>query len=449
MQEHNDFILFPAHQYNPAVVGSIGECLSPPFDIISPEDQTRLYARNDYNVIRLILGKTSPADNEVNNPYTRAKKSLAEWLRQKVIIPGGDRSFWLYGMNYEHDGQSKQQTGLIGLIRLQDYEKGLILPHERIIQKPMEDRIKLTGTMSAQCESIWGLYQDKQDDMEEIFAPTRGREPMIHWREEKDGIQHRMWRIEREDQCRSIQNTIGKQVIFIADGHHRYQSMLTLRDRHENPAATGDGTSPWDYIMIFLLNVETNPPAVLPYHRVVFGLPDRVWNDFIPKLDNHFEVRRCSSEPAMLNELKSASDRRSSIGCVLKGQEPYFLLTLKNRASYLSSLSSPSSLSSHASGDWQMLDMNILNSLVLDRCLGLTENQLELQGQIDFSHNADGAIADVRSGETQAAFLLNAPRPSTIMDIARSREIMPWKSTFFYPKPLSGLLFYLMEEPKI
>ena len=443
LPKFNDFIPFLAHHYNPAIVGSVGECLSPPYDIVSTGDQSRLYAQNEYNVIRLILGKDTPEDSEENNPYTRAKQHLSDWLKQKAVIPDRKRSFWLYSMSYEHEGLKKQQTGLIGLVKVREYEEGLILPHERVIEKPMEDRIKLIGTLSAQCETIWGLYQDKRDDMQEVFDTTRAQEPALNWSEDREGIQHCLWRIESEDLCRSIQNTIKKQVIFIADGHHRYQTMLRLRSRSEFTAPSGTGKSPWDYIMMYLSNVETDAPSVLPYHRIVSNLPDRVWNDFLSKVDNHFEVKLCTSQAAMLRELKAAAGSRSSIGCVLKGREPFYLLDLKNRSSYLSSLSS------HFSGNWHMLDMNILNSLVLGGCFGQSEDRLEQQGQIEYSHHTEGPITDVRSGKKQAAFLLNAPRTSTIMDIARSGEIMPWKSTFFYPKPLSGLVFYLMGEHTI
>jgi uncharacterized protein (DUF1015 family) len=269
----NDVRPFRALHYDPKKVRNIGLCLSQPYDVISPAQQEAYYGQHPFNVIRLILNRIEAGDDERNNRYTRARDLLAEWRADGILHPTRAPSFWIYEQDFDlPEIGRKKVKGFIGAVRLQDYAERRILPHEKVIKGPLEDRIRLTQTTNAQFEYIWSLYQDKAYLIDDILDRQERAEPIIDYVEERFGVRHKLWRLTDPAACEVISRTINRLKIYIADGHHRYQTMLTVREemRRKFPGAGPD--APWEFIMMFLVNSEHEGLTILPTHRVLHNI---------------------------------------------------------------------------------------------------------------------------------------------------------------------------------
>ena len=438
---------FRALHYDPEKIDDIGLCLTQPYDVISPQQQDSYYAQHPYNVIRLILNKQQSGDNEKDNPYTRAKTRLAEWRTEGVIRETGRPSFWVYEQSFDiAEIGRKKVKGFIGLVRLQDYEERKILAHEKIMTRPLADRVNLMRTTETQFEYIWSIYQDKAYVIDNILDETETQEPIIDFYEESTLVHHRMWRLLNPEKCRVISQTMEHLTIYIADGHHRYQAMLNIRDemRQRYPDAGPD--APWEFIMMFLVNSEHEGLTVLPTYRTLHNLQFSNLSELHLSILEHFHVKSYSfnagnegeARKRWLRDLRDVESGVHKFGALITKLNRYFLITLKDSEAYEEMVDIP------YSSEWKLLDVNILNTLILQRIVGLTEGELSAQTNVAYTKDLAEALESVRSGSMQVALILNATRLADIITIAENDERMPRKSTHFYPKPLSGLLFYPM-----
>lgn len=443
MTAENDVRPFAGLHYNPVEIPSIGDCLSQPYDVISPALQEAYYARHPYNVVRLILGKTSHEDDERDNRYTRSRQKLTEWRKAGVLVTSPRPAFWVYEQRYNLPWTANELSihGFIGTVRLQDYESGAILRHEKVMAGPIEDRLRLTSACEAQFESIWGIYDSRESAVDDILKEAMSGEPFIDYAEPPlsdplSGVRHRLWRLDAPASCEEIHRATARQPIYIADGHHRYQTMLTYRDsrRRENPAAGHD--APWEFIMMHLVNAAAAELTILPYHRILHGLKRFREDAFLRRLRRRFDVR--PSSPGEAVHLGARDSREPAFGLAV-GRSLY-TVTLRDPELYLHGKRNRLS-PAHA-----LLDVTVLNDLVLNRVLGFSEDQIARQSNIEYTQNGDEAVSRARRGEAELAFLLRPPTVETIMELSRLGEMLPRKSTFFHPKPLSGLIFHLMEK---
>jgi uncharacterized protein (DUF1015 family) len=443
----NEVRPFRALHYDPEKVDDIGLCLAQPYDVISPEQQQAYYRQHPYNVIRLILNEERAGDSETENPYTRARSHLALWQAEGVIRETERPSFWVYEQAFDiPEIGRKTVKGFIGLVRLQDYEERRILAHEKIMTRPLEDRVHLMRTTETQFEYIWSIYRDEAYVIDNILDETGRQEPIIDFYEESTLVHHRMWRLLDAEKCRIISRTMEHLTIYIADGHHRYQAMLNIRDemRQRYPDAGPD--APWEFIMMFLVNSEHEGLTVLPTHRTLYNLQLSNLSELHLSILEHFHVKSYSfigsnegqARKRWLRDLRDAEPGVHKFGALITKLNRYFLITLKDAEAYEEMVDIP------LSSEWKLLDVNILNTLILQRIIGLTEGELSAQTNVAYTKDLEAALQSVREGGMQVALILNATRLADIITIAENDERMPRKSTHFYPKPLSGLLFFPM-----
>jgi uncharacterized protein (DUF1015 family) len=446
-QSLNEVRPFRALHYNPDKIGDIGQCLAQPYDVISPQQQEHYYAQSPYNVIRLILNEEQPGDNETENPYTRAKSTLARWAAEEVIHETVRPSFWVYEQSFDiPEIGRKAVKGFIGLVRLQDYKERRILPHEKIMTRPLEDRVQLMRTTATQFEYIWSIYQDKAYVIDNILDETEKQQPIVDFYEESTLVHHRMWRLLDPERCGVICRTMEHLKIYIADGHHRYQAMLNIRDEMRRRYPGAGPEAPWEFIMMFLVNSEHEGLTVLPTHRTLYDLQFSNLSELHLSILEHFHVKSYSfngsNEPEVrkrwLRDLRDAESGVHKFGALIAKLNRYFLITLKDSEAYEEMVDIANS------SEWKLLDVNILNTLILQRIVGLTEQQLSAQSNVAYTKDLEAALEWVRSGRMQVALILNPTLLQDIITIAENDERMPRKSTHFYPKPLSGLLFYPM-----
>jgi len=444
----NDVRPFRALHYDPAVVRDIGLCLSQPYDVISPAQQEAYYRQHTHNVIRLILNRIETGDDERSNRYTRARDLLAEWREAGILHPTARPSFWVYEQAFDlPDIGRKKVRGFIGAVRLHEYGERRILPHEKVIKGPLEDRIRLTETANTQFEYIWSLYQDKAYMIDNILDEQEKEASILDFVEQPLGVRHRLWRLVDPEKCEIIRRTMGRDKIYIADGHHRYQTMLTIRDRMRARYPEAGPEAPWEFIMMFLVNSEHEGLTILPTHRMLHGIQVESLYRLGAAILEHFHVKKYSfrdGEEAdvrrrWLRDLRSVAPGEHKLGAYIVNTNGYYLLTLRDEEAY------EELVRLDFSSEWKLLDVNILNSLILEMILGITEEQLNLSTSISYTKDVEEALARVRTGENQVALVLNPTGLRDVITIAENGEKMPRKSTHFYPKPVSGLVFYPMD----
>jgi uncharacterized protein (DUF1015 family) len=448
---NNEVRPFRALHYDPKKIDDIGLCLAQPYDVISPEQQQAYYRQHPYNVIRLILNREQPGDDEQENTYTRAKDHLAQWQTEGVLRETMRPSFWIYEQTFDiPEIGRKQVKGFIGLVRLQDYGQRWILPHEKIMTRPLEDRVHLMRTTETQFEYIWSIYHDKAYVIDNILDETEKQQPIIDFYEESTLVHHRTWRLLDSEKCRIISRTMEHLKIYIADGHHRYQAMLNIRNEMRRRYPDAGPEAPWEFIMMFLVNSEHEGLTVLPTHRTLHDLQFSNLSDLHLSILEHFHVKSYSfngsneaqARKRWLRGLRDAEPGVHKFGALITKLNRYFLITLKDSEAYEEMVDIP------FSSEWKLLDVNILNTLILQRIIGLTEVQLSAQTNVVYTKDMEAALDSVRNGSSQVALILNATRLADIITIAENDERMPRKSTHFYPKPLSGLVFYPMGDAR-
>ncbi len=445
----NDVRPFRALHYNPATNGNIGLCLSQPYDVINPEQLESYLKQHENNIVRLTLPKTTPEDTETDNRYTRAHKTLNEWRKNGIIDLTDHPSFWVYEQEFAlGTGETKKVRGYIGLVRLADYESLKILPHEKVLKKPVEDRIRLTRETNTQFEYIWGIYRDRKCEIDTILEQSATGTPIIDFNETDKGVKHRFWKLSDASTCKRISDVMSDCKIYIADGHHRYQTMLTIRDELRAAHESTNPDAPYEFIMMYLTNSEHEGLTILPTHRMLHDLASKEWAVHMKKVEDYFDVLSIDFNAATernarqlwISSISAAKPGEKKFGLYLKGASAYSVLTLKNESAYGKLVPGSNSEA------WNMLDVNIVNFLLLKEIFGISEEELSLGEKIKYVVDPNEAIEKVNKGGMDAAVILNSTKLGEVLEIADNREIMPRKSTFFYPKPLSGLVMYSMNE---
>ena len=427
---------FPGWRYDPGKV-DLSRVMAPPYDIIDPEEQERLYARDDRNVVRLILARTLDTDSVHDNRYTRAASHLDAWRSDMLFLQ--DRpAVYLYEQEFENGGKKYLRRGFFARVRLSEWGKEGIYPHEKTLSGPKQDRLELMRSTRGNLEPIFGLLADPDNEVSEALATLVDYEPCLDIRDD-DGVRNRMWVVDDQDLLHRLLSLMPKPEIFIADGHHRYETALAyqeeirgkMREAGQVPPLRGDLDC--DYIMMYIVP-DSDPGLVIwPTHRIVHGLQDFDPVAFLRACEKKFTVAPIAREK-LAAELEA-----NELPCFgFAYADKLFILLLKNRASM-------DAAHPDAADAWKVLDVSVLHTLIMDGLLGINEDKLLRKENIVYSKSMDETLDWVRSGRegAQCAFILRGTPMQQVRDIAEAGAVMPQKSTYFYPKPLSGLVFHL------
>jgi len=405
------------------------DVVAPPYDVIGPEQQDELYARHPPNVVRLILGREE-------DRYAAAASAFGEWQKGEILVRDPEPSMYVLHQRFlDEEGRPLVRRGFIGLCRLEEFEKGIVLPHEKTLSKPKEDRLRLFKATGANFSQVFGLYSDPWRETEEILGAPSAWLPDA--RVVFEGVENILWRVKDEGLLSSVAEVMREKQLLIADGHHRYETALTYRDwrRSGNPAHTGEEL--YNYVMMFFTNLEDEGLVIFPTHRVVHSLADFRREDFLAKLEDAFLIKAYESVDALQHALRSAG--AAAFGMAVSGGESYYLLKLKP------SVSAHQLVKDDLPAEVKALDVALLHHVVLRDMLGISMEAQEQKLNIRYVQGAELAFAEVRDGKGQAAFLLNPTRIEQVRAIAGAGHTMPQKSTFFYPKLLSGLVLNRMD----
>jgi uncharacterized protein (DUF1015 family) len=400
----NELVPLRGVLYDPARAGPIERLLAPPYDVISPADREALAALDEHNIVRVIVPQ---------GDYAGAARLLSGWIAQGVLRRDDEPALYRYQQTFDSDGRTWTRSGFIGGLRLRRFDERWILPHERTLAAPKLDRLNLWRACRSVQSQIFGLYSDPAGETEKPFAALDRRPPELEGRT-PDGIVHRLWRLTDAAAQRRVAEALAPRRVYIADGHHRYETLLALRD--ELGVQSGS---------FFLCRMEDPGLRVLATHRVVFGLASFSPAALLQSAAAFFTVERFTGSDVR-GELAARGARAPTIG-VASGGEIHFL-SLKEDAD-LSRIPGPPVL--------RRLDVTLLHSLLLEGILGIDRAAQEKQTHLRYVKDLDQAVADRGA---QAAFLLNPTPLDDLRAAADAGEVLPQKSTYFFPKLASGLV---------
>jgi uncharacterized protein (DUF1015 family) len=428
---------FRGLRYNPSKV-KVAEVVTQPYDKITPEMQDRYYGSSPYNLVRIILGKAQAGDNEQESVYTRAAASLHQWRSDGVLVPDDEPSLYLYTQTFRVPGDSSgavmERRGFIALGQVEDYDQKVVFRHEQTLSKPKADRLNLLRATQSHFGQIFMLYSDPGAEIDAALRPSG---PSMAEVADEYGVQHRMWKVSDPRVIQAVQAKMADKRLIIADGHHRYETALNYRNEMRKQAGAR-ASEPHERLMMTFVNMDAPGLLILPTHRVVFGLGDFSIFGMVAKLQVNFEVEDLgplTEVETTLEQLREAGrDRTALLAATSHGG---FLLRSRPEIKW----NGATDLSERQ----RALDVVQLHKLVLEGALGLSEEDIRDQKHLRYVRDAREAVNQVREG-ANVAFLMNPVRMEQVRDIAFGGEVLPQKSTDFYPKLLSGLVAYSLEE---
>ena len=442
-------IPFKGILYNKEKIRDIKDVVAPPYDVISPAEQEELYKRHENNVVRLILGKESDSDTPDNNRYTKARDSFDSWQKDSILIKDAFPSIYVYSQEYhlgETEGfEKKMRLGFIALSKLEDFGEGKIHPHENTLAKPKEDRLKLMQHCNANFSSIFGLFSDPSKRIDSVLKDYMRHSPLYDMVDDA-GMRHTLWAIRDNRAIKIITSVMSDKQIFIADGHHRYETAINYRNEMRGKLPNFSGEELYNYVMMYFTNTNSEGLSILPIHRLVSNLSDFDKKKIVEKAGEFFNIEKLSFNESdektvkqkLFSDIKERGEKEHIFGMYL-GNDEYLLLTLKDE----DVLDRLITNSRHPS--WKKLDVTILHTLLIEKVLGVSEKNLAEQKNITYTISGDEAIKDVKAGKYQIALFLNPTKIEEVKDVATAGEKMPQKSTFFYPKLITGLVMNKLE----
>jgi len=422
--------------YNQRLINDLSKVVAPPYDVISEEMQEEYYSRHRNNVIRLILGRIKKDDNRFDNRYTRAKEFFRSWIKKGVLMQDRTPSLYIYRQDYYFRGDLKMRLGFISLMRIEDPHKSRVLPHEYTFAKPKKDRLNLLKATRAGLSPIFTLYVDKDSLITDMLRKGTVRKPDIDV--EQEGVSHKVWRLSDQDAITRISASLKNKQVFIADGHHRYEVALSFRDMMRKRHKKGRRDADHDYLMVYFSNLDAESQTILSTHRVIGSIKNMRFQPLMSELERYFHVYRLKSKDEMFLKMDSVPEDDSVFGMYYRN-EGFFFLALRDKE-VLNNI-----IAQNKVYQWKWLDVTILHQLVFNHILKVKE-RVAKRDNIVYTREIDYAIRLVDEEGYQVCFFLNPPKIEQVRDVASSRDKMPRKTTYFYPKPLSGLVFYKHDD---
>jgi uncharacterized protein (DUF1015 family) len=431
-----DLLPFRALRYDPQRV-TAAQVVTQPYDKITPAMQEHYYAASPYNLVRIILGRREPDDNTTNNVYARAAAYARDWRVEGILRPDSLPSVYAYSQAFTApSGARFERRGFIALGRVEDYAAKVVFRHEQTLAKPKADRLELLRATRVHYEQLFLLYEDS-GEIDGLLSSGSGVAPTIDVADEY-GVAHRVWQISDPAVTASVQDRMRDKKLVIADGHHRYETALSFRDECRAAAPAADGNAPYEFVMMTFVNMNDPGLLVLPTHRVVHSLKSFSVDEFQSSSRNFFEVEEI--DPA-LDAARATTILRE------RGRAGTALLAITANRAFVVHSPKPAGAKffTGLSLRQQSLDVVQLHRCLLEGVLKLSEESIRNQQNLAYLREASEALGQVRKGTADIAFLMNPCRVQQVRDIAFAGEVMPQKSTDFYPKLLSGLTAYALE----
>ncbi|MFC2021769.1 DUF1015 domain-containing protein [Chloroflexota bacterium] len=426
---------FRGVHYNESLIKDWSATICSPYDIITPQQQQELYLRSEYNFVRLEFGRELPQDTATDNKYTRAAATLQQWLKQGILEIDETPAIYLHNQYFTHQGREYKRRGIITRVRVEEWDKMVVRPHEGTQAEPRTDRVSLLWALQANTSPILALFEDRGQQISSLLAAQERSKPQISLRS-VNGESHYVWAITEPEVINQIGNSLAEQPLYIADGHHRYESALAYQHerRAYSPLASGDEA--FNFVMMTLVDFSDPGLIILPPHRLVRGISKSILNGLMPKLQAFFEIDELPlGMPGVWQQVDHLLTETSEIRLILFGLalDRLFVLRLRD-------LAAVSQMMPYFHSElYKRLDVSIVDHIVLEKLLELSGDKEK--ALLTFSYDRLDAVNRVLVQEYQLALLLSPVRAEVIKAIADVGDKMPRKSTYFYPKLPAGLIF--------
>ena len=421
---------FKGMRFNTEIAGEISKLCCPPYDIISEEQRLNYIKENEYNIIRLELPKGE-------EPYKTAAEILKQWEDKGVLIREDKPAIYIYEEEFTAYNQRKSIKGIIARVKVEEFSKGVILPHEFTLSKAKEDRLNLMKATNCNFSQIYALYMDSAHTTLDTINEQSKCDAALEFTDD-DNITHRLWIVTDESVIAKLVDDFTDRKLYIADGHHRYETALNYRKYCSENGISKEGDAQ-DYQMIYLVDMEHPGLVVFPTHRLVRDLDTFDAEKVKEQCKQYFDVTEMSDVNAMEKELDKLYQKGEKAFGFYCGGDSYTLLVLK-------SLDIIKELLPDVSAATQGLDVTVLHTLVLEKIFGIDKENMAQQINLTYTKIFDEAIDGVNNGKFQCAFILNPTRVTEIRDVASAGEKMPQKSTYFYPKMITGMVMNKLED---
>ena len=441
---------FRAFRYDPKRA-PFDRVLTQPYDKISPAMQEKYYTADPHSLIAVEKGRAYPSDAPQNNVYTRAAAAIENWIRDQIVVQDPAPSFYSYTQEYTAPGTEERRTrrGFIGAGKLEEYSAGVVFRHEHTLSGPKADRLELLRHTRTHTGQLFMLYSDATKRIDAILAEAESAAaPATEMRDEY-GVLHRLWVIAEPQRVAAIQKAMEDRQLVIADGHHRYETALNYRNECRGRAGKIDPHAPYELVMMTFLNTRSEGLMILPGHRVVANIHDFSWSGVRRHLEPWFAAEeflfsgsgeRAGAKRKFLAKLTSSREKRA-IGVYPAPEarkRAFYLLALREGVNLAQLLPNVSPLQ-------RELDVVLLHEGILEPALGITPQAVTAEANLTYEREASAALEAVDSGRAQISFLLNPCDVEQVMKIATAGEVMPQKSTDFYPKLMSGITMYRVD----
>ncbi len=432
-----DVHAFRAFRYDLARVGALSDVVAPPYDVIDSALQQKLYDQSPHNVIRLILNKETPADTEHDNRYLRSANLLRQWTHEGILTQDSARSLYVYHQDFEVEGKRYTRKGVMARVRLEKFGEGRIYPHEETLSGPKADRLKLFKATNMNLSQIFGLYPDEEGEVQDLLEKAIARSLPTQATDHL-GVVSKIWAISDQHTISQITGLMGPKPVFIADGHHRYETGLKYLEEKQQAGEVKSADHPANCILMMLVSMQDPGLVILPTHRLVSGLGDITSEQLRGALGQHFHVETIGTGPAAARETWEQIEMDGS-------QELLGFGTIADGAWHTARFLSPDLMAQVAhehTPAWRELGVAILQRVVLDKLL---PEKGFAGGKIQYVHLLKEVTDAAAEKACQLACLVPPARMSHVEQIAGNLEKMPPKSTYFYPKLLTGLVFHSLK----
>ena len=416
-------IPFRAVRYQSDHIGDLGQVIAPPYDVISPQQQDALYQRSPHNVIRLELAHARAGAGHASR-YQAAAETFHQWLSGGILAQDERPALYLYRQAYRLAGEQPHRTGVFGLVELEPWATGCVRPHEGTLSAPKADRLELMRACRANFSPVLGMFRDPTGQAGQVISDAASAEPLVRAADTERG-EHTLWAITDQQQIAALQAVLADQPIYIADGHHRYETALAFRDEMRKVLSDAPATAAFNYVLMLLVSTDDPGLVILPTHRVVFDLTDQMVDRLNEQIEQHFEVEERPFSAATRHEEAHGVMRTLSQACACG----CFALYLGNGRYQILTCKQPLAEGVH--------DVTTLHTLLIEPTLGQTGPN---EGRIVYLTDEEAAARMVDEAPGRAAFFLN---PTTIEQVQRAADAgqrLPGKSTYFYPKVPTGLV---------
>ena len=424
---------FRGVHYNKEKTGDISSVICPPYDIISQEMDNNLHNRNAYNFIRIEYNRPQSDDSDINNRYTRSAALFRQWLEQKVMVTDDEPAIYVHDQFFMHEGEEYKRRSLIARVKLEEWDKNIIRPHENTFKGPKKDRINLLWALNANTSSVMALYEDKDFKIKSFLKRMDSGKFLIAT-EESDGERHNVWTITEPQAIKELCGYFNYKPLYIADGHHRYESALFYKK--ERSACDKDvyPDAPYNYVMMTIMDMDDPNLIIFPTHRLLHGLKPDATSNLEEKLQSYFDIEHFSLEaPDIWKKIEDITAGQENIKLTVIGlvRGAVSILSVKDMDAVVAMMPA------ERSDVYKKMDVSIVDHVILEKVLGIRSDD---EKRIAYTHERQEAVNRALNGDCQLAIIMNMVKGKTIKDIADVKDRMPRKSTYFYPKLPSGLI---------